>query len=78
MICGEVTMICLGEKKNQFHSSISGKLLALLENITMSLQLSVGLPRTLKTLRHFVETLAYDFSAYDRTSATHTHTTKQG
>ena len=24
MICGEVTMICLGEKKNQFHSSISG------------------------------------------------------
>ena len=25
-----------GEKKDQFHSSISGKLLALLENITMS------------------------------------------
>ena len=59
MICGGV-IICFGEKKNnQFHSSISGRLLAaLLEKITMSLQLYVGLTRALKTLRHFVETLA--------------------
>ena len=69
MICGEVTMICFGEKKNQFHLSISGRPLALLENITMSLQLYVWLTRPLKTLRHFVETLALDFSAYDRTLA---------
>ena len=36
----------------------------------MYLQLYVGLTRTLKTLRHFIETLAQDFSAYDRTLAT--------
>ena len=78
MICGEV-IIVLERKKNQFHSSISGRLLAaLLEKITMSLQLYIGLTRALKTLRHFVEK-----SPYDRTLATakqysnkktHTHT----
>ena len=49
MIWGEVILFVL-ERKKSVHSSISSQLLALLENIVMSLRLYVGLTRTLVTV----------------------------